>query len=202
MLSGLGAMDVLAGCAMGALVGLLIGLSNAPVVGAVVSALLALLVTFLGLGGAGAVKSDAKIERKLVGFCVCGVIALVFGVAARANQWLAPSLASEIKAWTDAHASTEQALTFVAFDRLGILPAGQTASNRAPTPTAVGLFKTASEADCGTLAGDFATARDRLKAMRDLGGPWADLAAGAQGLNDDKDLEAFNKAALRLACGR
>jgi hypothetical protein len=37
--------------------------------------------------------------------------------------------------------------------------------------------------------------------MHDLGGPWADLAAGAQGLSDS-ELEAFNKAALRLACGR
>jgi hypothetical protein len=124
-------MDILAGCAMGALVGLLIGLSNAPVVGAVVSALLALLVTFLGLGGAGPVKIDAKIERRLVGFCIFCVIALLLGVAARANQWFAPPLSSEIKAWTDAQASTEQAVMFVAFERLGILPAGQTASNPA-----------------------------------------------------------------------
>ncbi len=123
-------MDILAGCAMGALVGLLIGLSNAPVVGAVVSALLALLVTFLGLGGAGPVKIDAKIERRLAGFCIFCVIALLLGVAARANQWFAPPLSSEIKAWTDAQASTEQAVMFVAFERLGILPAGETASNR------------------------------------------------------------------------
>jgi hypothetical protein len=194
-------MDILAGCAMGALVGLLIGLSNAPVVGAVVSALLALLVTFLGLGGAGPVKIDAKIERRLTGFCIFCVIALLLGVAARANQWFAPPLSSEIKAWTDARASTEQAVMFVAFERLGILPAGETASNRTATPTGVGLFRTASEADCGTLAGDFPAGRERLKAMHDLGGPWADLAAGAQGLNDS-ELEAFNKAALRLACGR
>jgi hypothetical protein len=194
-------MDILAGCAMGALVGLLIGLSTVPVVAAVVSALLALLVTFLGLGGAGAVKSDIKMERRLAAFCVCSVIALILGVAARANQWFAPSLSSEIKSWTDAHASDQQALTFVAFERLGILPAGQTTSNRTAAPSAVGLFNTASEADCGTLAGDFATGRDRLKAMHDLGGSWTDLAAGAQALND-KDLEAFNKATLQLACRR
>lgn len=194
-------MDILAGCAMGALVGLLIGLSNAPVVAAAVSALLALLVTYLGLGGAGAPKSDAKMERRLASFCVFTLIALVLGVVARANQWFAPSVASEIKTWMDAHASPEQALALVAFERLGLLPAGQTASARTAAPNAVGLFNTASGADCGALAGDFATGRDRLKAMHDLGGSWADLAAGAQGLGD-KDLDAFNKAVLQLACGR
>ena len=194
-------MGVIAGCGMGALVGLLIGLSNAPVVSAAVSALLALLVTFLGLGGGPIVKSDAKTERKLAAFCIVAVMALVLGIAARANQWLAPSIGAEVDAWTAAKAPASQAVALVAFERLGILPAGQTVAKRDPTPVNVGLFSSASEADCGTLAGSFPTGRDRWKAMHDLGGSWTDLAAGAERLND-RDLDAFNKAALQLACGR
>jgi hypothetical protein len=194
-------MGVIAGGAMGALVGLLIGLSQAPVVSTALSSLLALLVTFLGLGGAPIVKPGENIDGKLAAFCAATVIALVLGVAARANQWLAPSVSSEVAAWTSAQVPSSQAAALVAFERLGILPAGQTVAKREATPSNVGLFRSANESDCGTLAGVFPTSQDRWKAMHDLGGSWSDLAAGAQSLDDGR-LEAFNKAALQLGCGR
>jgi hypothetical protein len=199
-------MDVLAGCAMGTLVGLLIGLSTSPVVSSTVSALLALLVTFAGLGGSPGPLAAAATAHRLAAFSTFAVLALICGIAMRANQWLAPSLSQEFETWrTVARSATttpdRQALAYVAYERLGIVPAGQTTATRTAGPNSVSLFAATSEGDCGMLAGKFPTERDRLKAISDLGGAWANLAAGANSLNDQQ-LGAFDKALLKLACNR
>jgi hypothetical protein len=51
-------------------------------------------------------------------------LAVLLGLGIRSHSWLAPSIDDQIKEWTHAGYSQEQARNFVAFRQLGLVPQG------------------------------------------------------------------------------
>lgn len=196
-------MDVISGIAVGSVVGLLLGLSASPVVSATVGALLALAVTFLGLGASvGPVAVSPASSRKLLAFCAGLVVFLAVGVEARTFEVLGPSPQAQVQVWTHAGFTPQQARSLVVYQRLGILPAGATKTDAKATPTNPLLFASEDSANCGLLQQDrFQNPRDRLKAMVDLGPPWSALGPVARSMSDQQ-IADLTQAAWRIACER
>jgi len=181
-------VDVFAGLMLGALVGLLVGLSSVPIVGAVVTALIALLVTFFGLQASDAKLSAKASAARIGGFGLGMSVLLVVGVLARSHGWLQPSIGDRVDHYVGAGFAPAIALDLALFDQSGLLTgslAGQTAPER-PTATSGLLFTDKGDPNCTTLAADrFDHPEDRFKAMQQAGGEWAVVgkraaAAGGQ----------------------
>jgi hypothetical protein len=172
-------LNALAGMSMGALVGLLIGLSSVPVVASAVGALLALLVTFFGFA-----RSDGAIATRISGARVAGfglamAAALIVGIALRSHGALGPSYADRVAHFAVEGMPRERALDLAAYEHLG-LRMGQLAQVQAPaTPPQASpyAFNSAGDPACATLDADrYDSPAARLAAMQSRGGPWAAVA--------------------------
>lgn len=195
-------MDLFSGLALGALVGLLVGLSSTEVVGAVVTAILAVLVAFFGLqGSAGPLKAEASAAR-VAGFALAMAATLVLGVLARTHGWLQPTVAQRVSAYENAGFPADRARELALFAHAGLLTgslSGQTAPDR-PTPGSGMLFSEEAAADCTALAAEqFDTPDQRLQAMTDSGGAWERVAAAARAA-PPPERAAIAQAGWRLAC--
>jgi hypothetical protein len=116
--------EMAAGGGLGMLVGFLLGLSVAQVVGGVVASLAALLGAFLGLSGTQ--TQDRAWRIGAFGFlCAAGV---ALGLTVRAGGLLSPSVAGDVVEWTAAGYPSDQARSYVAFQRLGVKPDTMTVS--------------------------------------------------------------------------
>jgi len=87
--------NVLSGVSLGALTGLLLGLSASPVVGSVLGALIAGILVFLSLsnaadGAVGGDLNDTKLIRVSV-FSMAATAAALLGIMIRSEQWLGAS---------------------------------------------------------------------------------------------------------------
>jgi hypothetical protein len=125
------------------------GLSTASVVGSVVAALAAVLAAFLGL--VPSITADRTIRMSAFGFaCVAGIL---FGLAIRTNMLGLPSpVKAEVKNWTDADYSPEEARWLVAYKLLGVKPLNKDVSPRpSPGPDDHVLFSTPAEL-CSLIA--------------------------------------------------
>jgi hypothetical protein len=183
--------DVAAGGGMGLLVGVLLGLSVAQAVGGVIAALSALIGGFLGLTGGGSVRSWRTGSFGLA--CVIGVL---LGLFVRSGAVLAPSIEQDVAQWQRAGFSKEQALSYVAFARLGIKPAGAEMTAR-PTADATSNALFADRAGvCARLQRLPASAQ--LRILTETGEAYAALAAAAQAAANQ---QAVLSAGLASLCG-
>ena len=144
--------DIAAGAGMGALLGLMLGLSQSPVVATFVGAVAAILVTLLGLTDRGSARKQPEaageegstpspgeapgLQRslalgrnlKVASFAFVCVAMTLGALWARTHDWLGFSLAERLAraqgAWLSAGYSPEDVQRFVAFEELGSLPPG------------------------------------------------------------------------------
>jgi hypothetical protein len=133
-------------------------------------------------------------------FGVACALALLAGVAIRAQDLFAPSVATEVERWTTAGYETTQARELAAFRLLGVAPKAATILPK-PARDSV-LFAGPSPGECGNLAPTrYAAAGGEAwaEAMRTAGGGWVGLAEATNQL-DPADRARLLEAAWRLAC--
>lgn len=185
--------DIAAGAGLGLLVGLLLGLSVAQAVGSVITTLSALLGAFLGL----ATPSGGADRAWRIGtfglFCAGGVL---LGLAVRSGALLAPSVAQDVRAWEQAGYPPNQALAYVAFQRLGLKPENATlAPKPAADATSNALFADRAGL-CARLS--HLPAAAQLRILAGAGEAYAPLAAAASAAPDPA---AALAAGLKPLCG-
>jgi hypothetical protein len=186
--------EIFAGLGLGLAVGLLVGMSNAPVTSLVVSSLVALIATFFGLS---AQTVDGARVLRIAAFGIACPIAIVFGLAARAHAWFAPTIQQQTLAWTNAGFSPAEARSMVAFHELGFVPAGQKTVD--PPKSVNGLFSSTLE-QCSTLvASRFTSIDKRIESMQLAGGDWKTFADSLTDLDSGHKTAVVN-AAYALAC--
>lgn len=197
------ALNAVAGLSLGALVGLLVGLSAVPVVASALGALLALLVTFFGFarpGGAWATRASAA---RVAGFGLAMAVALLGGVALRAHGALGPSYADRVARYAVQGQPRERALALAAYEHLGLRlgDLAQVAPPAAAPATSAYAFNGAGDPACSVLdARYFTDAQARLAAMRSRGGAWEVVARIGHGLSPEQ-AQALADAAFALRCG-
>ena len=116
-------VNVLAGVALGTLLGLLVGLTNSPVVAIVVGALASGLLVLLGLGatkGEDAAATRANAGR-LCGFGFAAAAALLVGMGIRTHETLTPAPDLQVKRLTDSGFTNDEAHAWVAYKNAGLL---------------------------------------------------------------------------------
>jgi hypothetical protein len=195
--------EVLAGVGLGFAVGILVGMSTSPVVAIVVSSLAAVLATFFGLS---APSNDATRVLRIASFGFACPVAVILGLGVRSHNWLGPSVEQQIKDWTNAGYTVQQARAFVAFRQLGLVPEGQKTAAVPKSSVDSGLFSAPDStndpvvAECGRLVSSrFPTANERLDAMKRAGGVWKTLGDSIVNPNSAQSA-AVIEAAYRLAC--
>lgn len=196
--SGAGA-ELVAGGGLGLLTGLLLGLSVASVVGSVVAALAAVLAGFFGLRSQAEPGGGGRVLR-IGAFGVACSLGLLAGVAIRAQDLFAPSVAGEVERWTQAGYPPEQARQLVAFRLLGVAPKDAEILPK-PARDSV-LFAGPSPGECGNLAPQrFAAAGPEAwaEAMTRAGAGWRGLAEAAERVPAERRAGLL-EAAWRLAC--
>ena len=184
------------------------GLALSPVVGVIVGALSTILAALLGLNDTH--FSNAKAVRiGSFGFaCVAGALC---GVFIRVNSFLAPDIKSQYDAYTEWGYSGEEARSFIAYQRFGILdkewsPAPGPASGEkaadsaagasgvalAQMQSAVGPFSAESldASDCETLAdlSEGSPLAFVTQYFETAGGFWATLLSLGQARLDPAEL--------------
>jgi len=186
------AAELAAGGGLGLLVGFLLGLSVAQVIGGVIAALAALLGGFLGLSGAPTGDRAWRIGA----FGLLCAIGVALGLAVRAGNLLSPSVSGDVGAWTAAGYSGAEARSYVAYQRLGVKPVTMTlTAPPAPTARSSALFAGTSSV-CNELEGMSVPAQ--LDILRRHGGVWAGLAAAAAAATNPGPTLA---AGIKAICG-
>lgn len=200
--------DIAAGAGLGALLGLMIGLSHSPVVATFVGAVAALLVTLLGLAerklpgktpepASGAQAPEPpELRRSLAQARSVRVASFAFGCLivtpgalwARTHDWVGLSLAERLQrsqaAWSAAGYAPADVQRFVAFQELGTLPPGALGTPREgkPPPVAEGKGGASPVFSAGALFSEESEAKDACARLRehDFGTSQAALAAFKQ----------------------
>lgn len=171
-------LKMFASTCLGLLVGTLIGLSIHAAAGAALAALLALLGGFLGL-----TKTDQRHEDalKMASFSIATLVALLLSVYARTHELLSPNYEAELASLQRRHLLSErEAHALLIYERFGILPRGLAPADAGATKQSTVLFSTPQRTDCANLQSQlFTFPKERINAMRALGGPWSSLAATA-----------------------
>jgi hypothetical protein len=186
--------EIVAGSGLGLLVGLLLALSVSPVVGGVISALTVLLGGFFGLAPSGGSDRAWRIGS----FGVACAIGVVCGLALRTGDQFAASLKKQSDDWQQAGATKEEAVAYLAFQHLGIKPAGRELGE-APKPSSGQVVLFAGHTDvCGRLAG-VDGAQARLDILKDAKTPLDAIAAAAEAVPAATDKSVA--AAVRTLCG-
>lgn len=167
--------SAMAGLGLGLLAGALVGLSTAPVVAGVVSAITALLAGFFAFGQ----NIAAATLWRVAGFGFGGVLGLAGGLMVRTQDLTALSPAREVARWTEAGYAPELARDVVLFARYGIAPGGRAAPDEpAATAARSGLFSGVAEL-CGRVQLLPAASPEiaRIITSGEVPGPRAQLAA-------------------------
>lgn len=191
--------NVFAGSALGGLLGLLLGSSTTPLVASIVTALVALLATFLGLSEqAGSRLRIASLFR--IGAFACGMLAgAVLGLMARTHQWFAPSLADQIREAVSVEALPQGARDTVKLLRYGLAPGGNTPSDARIAANMNPVFYSAlSNSDCNQLRQ--VTGPARLDAMKRQAGTAAEFAARIDNLPTEERKTLMLAAAPFYLC--
>jgi hypothetical protein len=184
--------EMAAGGGLGMLVGFLLGLSVAQVVGGVVASLAALLGAFLGLSGTQ--TQDRAWRIGAFGFlCAAGV---ALGLTVRAGGLLSPSVAGDVVEWTAAGYPSDQARSYVAFQRLGVKPDTMTVSAPPAATAASSALFAGQTSVCNQL--QTLPYLAQLRVLRQEGGVWAGVAATAEASGNAGQALA---AGLKAICG-
>ena len=189
---------IFGGIGLGLLIGILIGLSTSSTVGLIIGALSSGLLVFLGFKG-----KDSVIQTLRVGtFGISCTIALLIGLYLRVNNAFAPSIKSEVNSWIeDSIYSLDEAKSFVAYSRLGILTEEfqvDSFQNRKLSQTTVLFGSEINISDCEKLIGyeDFPI-ENELKAFKRVGGIWEKIVVliekEIEPENQKKTLHLFRK---------
>ncbi len=178
--------NLIAGVALGALTGLLIGLSSSAVVGSVIGALTALLAGFFGLRE---LKSEDREQRpgylfRIMSFAFACLLLVAGGLYLRTHDTLSPSPKEQVQELKDAGFSEDQALQITAWQRYGVTFSKSTGdiaatSKDGPSPLSTILFSIDSTilSKCADLEADnHADETNRRRAFEAAGGIWRDVA--------------------------
>ncbi|MCR9214790.1 MAG: hypothetical protein NXI13_13815 [Proteobacteria bacterium] len=192
--------NLIAGAALGALTGLLIGLSSSAVVGSVIGALTALLAGFFGLRE---LKSEDREQRpgyllRIMSFAFACLLLVAGGLYLRTHDTLSPSPKEQVQELTDAGFSIDQALQITAWQRYGVTfskASGDiaTTSTEGPSPLSTILFSIDATVlgKCADLhAENHADPDNRRRAFEAAGGIWRDVAVWTAETKFDTDKTA------------
>lgn len=117
-------LEYASGIALGALVGVIIGLSVSHVVGIFLAALTSLLATFFGLTSKDETESPrTRIDPKpptIISFGISTILFLALGIYMRTHNVLSPSIASEKADLLECGLSKEEAAKVLVLHRYGI----------------------------------------------------------------------------------
>ncbi|TPE58702.1 hypothetical protein FJQ54_16785 [Sandaracinobacter neustonicus] len=200
------AFNILAGAALGGLVGLLVGLSASPIAASAAAAVLALLVTFFGFGGSiGALRANVSGAR-MVGFGLAMTAALLAGIAVRAHGSLGPDFQQRVARFEAGGLSPDKAQDLAIYEQLG-LRTGFLADVEAPTavpatsPFAFNFNQDSADANCGLLNARYIPdPNERLEAMAQSAEPWASIGRAGKA-KPAAERAAFAEAAYQRRCG-
>jgi hypothetical protein len=199
------------GAAMGLLLGLMVGLSGSPVVGAVVAGLLTVLGAFFGLAAPGTKEPEREAPRArardgarrgltVAGFGLMGVVGVLLGVYLRAHGALSPSPRQRFERWRDAGFDSTRARALTEFELTGLVPDSGKVAAPQPAREGTSLLFSGDRARCERVsAEDLADAANMRSAFTAAGGEWREIAAAAAGLPEQAQRRVL-VGAWRLAC--
>jgi len=186
-------LELFVGGSMGFLLGVLVGMSAAPVVANLIAAVTAAALSLVGLRGSlttkrgsASKKADSPIElaqpnlgrARVGGFALFAVIGLVIGLIVRTHDLFSPPLAERIALWRNAGYSAEEARAIVLFQDAKLMPTDWKFVKEAGSATQKSLLYASSSTVCGeTNPTNFRDATTTLKSWENEGGIWK--AAGA-----------------------
>lgn len=187
--------NLIAGVALGALTGLLIGLSSSAVVGSVIGALTALLAGFFGLRE---LKSEDREQRpgylyRIMAFAFACLLLVTGGLYLRTHDSLSPTPKEQVDELKLAGFSKDQALQITAWQRYGVTFSKASGditvtAKDSPSPLSTILFSIDSTtlSKCADLHGEnHADAENRRRAFDTAGGIWRDVAVWTEGATFD-----------------
>lgn len=200
-------LDMLAGGSIGVLVGLLVGLSASPVVASVLSGVLAVVGAYLGLSSPAVATDAARFERsraqawRIATFGIACTLAVLGGLAVRANNLLVAPPADRVQRWVKAGLTPEQAREAVLIQDIGAVPRGwQPMGGGQARPSSSALFSSETAPTCARLTRSlYPDPAERAKAFALQGPQWAAIAQVATPL-DTAQRDVLLDAAWRLVC--
>lgn len=153
--------EVYGGGGLGLLVGVLLGLSATEVVGGVITALMALLATYLGLksqsgeeGAKTSVVASANQAIRLGSFALVCVVGIFVGLFVRTHNLTGRSIPNQVQQLRDAGFPDSTARSLIAFREFGVKPGGVEITDDAKTKSKLAssvLFADFSKDNCGKL---------------------------------------------------
>jgi hypothetical protein len=197
------ALEIIAGSSLGLLTGMLLGLSVAQVVGGAIGALTALLAAFFGLAKTSDQLQASMLRAiRIAGFSLACTLGVILGLTARTHGWLSASIQSQVNDWKAAGASPSDALAYVAYQQLGIVPAKMSVSTiPAASRSETGLFANHGIQNCSDLLNArYDSATLRVQAMQQAGGSWAVFANSLATVPADQ-VGRVADAGYQLVCG-
>ena len=192
------------GAGIGLMIGVLMGLVSSPVVGTVTGTVVTVVAAFIGFKDVeqGTSPNAKGIRARQVGagaFGVFGVLGIIWGVYLRAHDTLSPDPKEQIRRWTDAGYSAEEARA-IALARMGLSPAR---AGEGRGQLAVGLIYDRTDT-AGCRATDPAAnkgARNLLKAFDRAGGQWRLIAMSLDNADTAKQLAALSRVRADICAG-
>ena len=120
--------SIFSGLGLGLVLGIIAGLSVSPVIQTILGTLVTVAAGFLTLQANSATSSPAATrtnELRIGSFGFACVLGIVLGLFARSHDLFGVPIQQQLARWTSAGYTPAQAQQYVAFERLGIKPAGQ-----------------------------------------------------------------------------
>ena len=196
--------QIFAGCGLGLVVGLLVGLSASPVVAVVVGALAAGLMTLLGfVKSAPADDSKVPIDGsplRLGSFGVSCAIAILIGLSIRTHNLLSPTIEEQVAEIRKAGYSPEEARKWVAVRNSVPVSATDSGAHGGPAVAPVGasvLFSGTTYGECEHFdTKQFKDARAHLAALDQLGGKYAEYSKRIATLDDGDQRKVLDSLQL------
>lgn len=187
-------VDLLAGVALGTLLGLLVGLTSSPVVAIVVGALASGLLVLLGYN-AGKPADEVTLAAnranawRLCGFGFAAAAALLVGLAIRTHEVFTPSPDLQVKRLTASGFSPDEAHAWVAYKNAGLLfrVAPETLvdkEHRSANISTTTLMAGGGTDNCAlATASNYSSQAEYLNALHVAGGLFGDFAGALQPLD-------------------
>jgi hypothetical protein len=183
-------LALFSGASIGALLGLLVGLSSSPIVVTAIGIVSAIVATFLNAKTESNAdvqqgKKDAEVRAiSLIGLGIAGVLSIILGLSLRVRDAFSPSVLDRIHEWKNAQFSDDEAKRFVVFSQLGIVPEGfkVVARPNSTTPQNTILFAGNTELCDQLNPTNFQNATDIIHLYNAAGGNWTSFATVVQKL--------------------
>ncbi len=202
--------QLFAGCGLGLLVGVLVGLSSSPVVSALIGALAAGMVTLLGFNRPTKEGDPPYAEGSVLRLGTFGIscaVAVLLGLYIRTHNWLSPTISDQIAEIQKAGYSVEDARKWVAIRNIGAAlgPAAASAAagekpgagTGAPAVAGSVLFSGANQGQCQYFdTNRYKDTQEHLYSLRQMGGIYAEYADKISSMDPTQQKTVLNS--LRL----